>query len=107
MKSNNAILQTKKENIIVDLIFSHKGADNCISAEEIVKELHDNGFSIKTRSINTLITKIKMSRKLPVCYKRHCGYFWATKKSEIVATIGDLQSMVNSLTHRNATKFYN
>lgn len=87
----------RKENLIVDTLWEHNSVDNSIQAEELCAVLRANGFNIKTRSINSMITKIKFERKIPLCYIRGKGYFWGRKREDIALTVRDLRLMINSL----------
>lgn len=87
----------RKENIVVGTLFEHKGEESAITAQELADILKRNGFNIQKRSLNNMITKIKLERRIPICYMRSKGYFWATKKSEILATVRDLRLMIASL----------
>ena len=87
----------RKENLIVDTLWQHKNIDNSIQAKQPCDILRQNGFNVKTRSINSIITKIKFERKIPLCYIRGKGYFWGRKKEEIALTVRDLRLMIKSL----------
>ena len=87
----------KKENLIVDTLFKHRGIENTITAKELCDILRKNGFEVKHRSINGMMTKIKFERKIPICYIRGKGYFWGKKKEDIELTIVDLRLMIKSL----------
>ena len=87
----------RKENLIVDTLWEHNSIDNCVQAEELCNILRENGYNVKTRSINAMITKIKLERKIPLCYIRGKGYFWGRKREDIALTVRDLRLMINSL----------
>lgn len=86
-----------KENIIVDALLEHRGEENHISVHDIQKILRENEFCVQHRSINQMITKIKLERRIPICYKRGKGYFLAKRKSDIETTLKDLGMMIKSL----------
>lgn len=87
----------RQENLVVDLLLKHKGADNSITAKEIVTYLAQNKIDIQVRSINHFITRLKNTRRLPICYIRGKGYFVATKRAEVEHTIEDMRKMQKAL----------
>lgn len=87
----------KRDNLVVDLIFKHKGRENSIPAKEIQKALMENGFKVNIINIGSLVNHIKFERHLPICFVNSKGYFWATKKEEIMLTIKDLEGRVNKM----------
>ena len=86
-----------KYDLLVEFFHEHKGAENFVTANEVADFLAKNGFPIKQRSVNSLITNLKKQRYIPICYIRRKGYFWARTKAEILSTINDMQMMINSL----------
>lgn len=87
----------KRDNLLVDFLRKHKGVENAITAYEICDYLSQNGCVVKPRSLNGLITRLKMERTIPICYVRSKGYFWASCKGEILNTINDMLLMIGSL----------
>lgn len=90
----------ERDNLLVDIIFHHKGKENIISAKEIVAILTENGYETRRSSIHQVIRKVMFERRLPICSANSKGYFWATSKEEIQMTIDDLQSRIAEMTNR-------
>ena len=88
---NKQVDLVKRDNLVVDTIFKHKGRENPISAIKLREILLDNGYKVNVINIGSLVNKIKFERKLPICFVNSKGYFWATNKQEIALTIKDLK----------------
>ena len=86
-----------RDNFLRNLLYKHKGIDNAISTQDIIKELEVYGRPIKERSLPQLIQKLRYKRGVPICYKRGKGYFWAISKNDIDITINDLQNQIYGL----------
>lgn len=89
-----------RDNLLVDFIFQHKGKDNIVSAKEICEFLNERGYHAKPDAINVTIRKVMFERRLPICSANSKGYFWATTKEEIQATIDDLQGRIEEMQRR-------
>ena len=87
----------ERDNLLVDELRKHRGAEKAISSHEIVNFLSENGYEIKQRNVGTLVNKLMIERSLPICFINGKGYYWASKTSEIQATIKDLQSRIFAL----------
>ena len=87
----------KRDSLLVDYIFEHKGSENAVSKYEIAKHLKENGFTTYENSIHTLITRIKKERHLPICSLNGNGYYWAKNKQDILVCISHLEKRIKSL----------
>lgn len=94
MKTNEVLA---RNNLLVEELRRHKGAENAMTSEQAQAFLEEHGFYTKARNIGTYINRLMLERCLPICYINGKGYYWATKQSEIQATINDLQSRINAL----------
>lgn len=90
----------KRDNLLVEFIFQHKGLRNVVSSKEICEFLNERGCYIKIDSVNVVVRRVMFERRLPICSANSKGYFWATTKEEIQMTIDDLQGRVNEMTNR-------
>lgn len=90
----------KRDNLLVDFLCQHKGKDNIVSAKEICEFLNERGYRAKPDSINTIIRKVMFDRRLPICSANSKGYFWATSKGEIQATVDGLQGRIEEMQKR-------
>jgi hypothetical protein len=88
---------TKRDDLLIRFISKHQGNENGVSAQEIMEHMSENGFPITYNHLRNLVTKLKLERTLPICYKRGHGYFCAKTRKDIETTICDLESMVRSL----------
>lgn len=81
----------KRDNALVEILRECKGRENCKKANELAKLLWSKGYSDKSASIHTIVSRIKKERTLPICFCAD-GYFWATTRSEIENTVAELES---------------
>lgn len=89
---------TKRDNLFIkELRENHRGSENALSSQQASKYLGEHGFPLKASHIGTLVNKLALERCLPICYINGKGYFWATSKCEIQATVADLQGRINAL----------
>ena len=86
-----------RDNLIVEVLMEHRGAEDCITAKELQKILADNGYSVGQWSIGAIIRAIMYERKLPICFINAKGYYWAIRKADLEATISDLAGRQNAL----------
>lgn len=95
-----AIQALKRDNLLVDFLFEHKGIQNIVSAKAICEFLNERGYHASLGSIHQVIRKVMFERHLPICSVNSKGYFWATSKEEIQMSIDDLQGRVAEMTNR-------
>ena len=100
MSGRNRFETFKRDNLLVDIIFQHKGSQNAIGTQEIVRALNERGYSIKPEAIHTIITLIVFERRLPICSMVHKGYYWGTSKQDIYNAIDELQYKIQGLQER-------
>ena len=87
----------RRNVLLKNILIKHKGIDNAISTKDICDELNKCGYKTKERSLPSIMQKLRCEMNLPVCFRRRKGYFIAKAKSDIMATIDDLQSQINTL----------
>lgn len=90
----------KRDNLIVSIIFQHKGKENAIGTKELISALNEKGYTMKPDYVHTIVGKITANRHLPICSVTHCGYYWGTSKQDIQFAIDDLQDKINGLSER-------
>ena len=90
----------KRDNLLVDIIFQHKGKENAIETKELTLALNERGYSVRGDTLHDIVKKVTLERHLPICSKTHCGYYWATSKQDIQVAIDDLQGKINGLQER-------
>lgn len=96
-KTNEAF---KRDNILVDFLFTHKGAENIASAQDIAQHLTAQGYPSTTDSVGDLVRRLILERRLPICSYNRKGYFWASTRTELANAINDLQSRSDALLER-------
>jgi hypothetical protein len=89
----------KRDNCIVDFIREQKGEANAVSGKEIARHLNENGFPTKTEQIHSLVSRVKIERRLPICVASYSGYYWATSTNDIKKSIDVLQKRVDGILH--------
>jgi hypothetical protein len=52
----------KRDNLLVDFIYQHKGAKNVVSAKEIAKYIEERGYKQKGKTINIIIRRLVFER---------------------------------------------
>jgi hypothetical protein len=90
----------KRDNLLVDIIFQHKGLQNAIGTQELVHALNERGYSVKPECMHQIVTKIVFERRLPICSMVHKGYYWGTSKQDIQGAIDELQYKIQGLQER-------
>lgn len=90
----------KRDNLLVDFIYQHKGAKNVVSTKEIAKYIEERGYKQKVETINMIIRRLVFERKLPICSINSKGYYWANTKQEILDTIADLEGRIAEMKNR-------
>ena len=90
----------KRNNVLVDFLSRHRGADNCVSSKAIAEFLAESGFPIQADAVNTTIRRVMFERVLPICSINGKGYFWAETQDEIRAAINELQGRICEINNR-------
>ena len=86
-----------RNDLLVMFLREHRGMENAVSVNEIQKFMAEFGFQVGEKYVAAIITKLKLERKLPICSRKHKGYFWAVRQSEIRTMIDDLASIRDSV----------
>ena len=100
MSGRNRYETFKRNNLLVDIIFQHKGSQNAIGTQELAHALNERGYSVKPDGIHLIVTKIVFERRLPICSMVHKGYYWGTSKQDIQNAIDELQCKIQGLQER-------
>jgi uncharacterized small protein (DUF1192 family) len=87
----------RRDNILADYLFNHKGAENAATKHDIANYLAAQGFPQNLNSVGDLVNRIAAQRHLPICAANGKGYYWAINKAEILATIADLEGRIAAL----------
>lgn len=90
----------KRDNLLVDIIFQHKGKENAIGTQELASALNERGYKTRHEHIHHLVNRVVYERHLPICAVGHCGYYWATSKQDIQLAIDELQGKIQGLQER-------
>lgn len=89
-----------RDNQLVSIVFKHRGKENAIGTQELTRALNEKGYKIDAHHIHSVILKIITERHLPICSKMGQGYYWATTKQDIQASIDDMQAKIDGLQNR-------
>lgn len=100
MSGRSRIETFKRDNAVVDIIFSHKGIENAIGTKELVLALSERGFKERADFIHSIIQKIVYDRHIPICSAVHRGYYWASSKQDIMIAVDELQEKICGLQER-------
>ena len=100
MSGRSRIETFKRDNLLVDIIFQHKGKENAIGTKELVLALSERGYKVSAEHIHGIVTKVVFERHLPICSASHIGYWWATSKQDIQVAIDELQDKISGLQER-------
>lgn len=100
MRKNTRLKTHKRDNCLVDIIYSHKGKENAISTRELLRALEECGYKTKLDCIHTLVKKVMFERHLPICAMTHKGYYWAESKQDLQSCINELQDKIGGLQER-------
>lgn len=90
--------QVRRDNILVEYLYNHKGAENAASQYDIASYLEAQGYKQKLGTVASLIRRITKERYLPICSINGKGYYWASSKADVQAAIADLEGRVAALT---------
>ena len=87
----------KLDNLVVQLLFEHKGKEHAVSGKEIATLLRENsekGYNYG--SVTSFIRRIMIERRLPICHVNgmHGGYYWAKTKDELIESVKDLEGRI-------------
>lgn len=100
MARKSALETLKRDNLLVDIIFQHKGKSNAIGTKEIVQLLTEKGYEMRADILHQTIRRVVTERRLPICSVCHHGYYWATSKKDVQNAIDDLQGKIQGLQER-------
>ena len=67
--------QTRRDNILVEYLFNHKGIENAASKHEIANYLETRGYQQNLSCVGELINRIAKQRHLPICSINGKGYY--------------------------------
>lgn len=87
----------KRNNILVDILFSAKGKSNAISSYEIAKIIESKGYKTKQKSVGVMVRNVMYDRKLPICHHNSKGYFWANNKTDIEECVAEMESRIEAM----------
>lgn len=90
----------QRDNCLVDIILQHKGKENAIGTQELVRALNESGYKVQADIVHGTIKKVVLERRLPICALTHKGYYWATSKQDLQSCIDELQDKINALQER-------
>lgn len=71
----------ERDNLVVDIIYQHKGKDNAISMKELASALTERGYKTPTDTVHTIVAKVMFERHLPICSLAYYGYYWGGKQT--------------------------
>ena len=89
-----------RDNLLVDVIWQHRGRHNAISTRKLATILTENGYKTSAESIHGIVAKVTLKRHLPVCSICQKGYFLAASKQDIYEAINDLEKKISGLQKR-------
>jgi predicted transcriptional regulator len=97
----------ERDNVLIDFLYTHKGAENRVSSNEIAEYLTAQGYPQKANSVHMLMTRLLMKKHVPICSLNCKGYYWAASKNDIKIAIADLESRINAIQeHADALKAF-
>ena len=100
MSGRKRIETFRRDNLLVDIIFQHKGKENAIGTKQLVLALNDRGYKVSAEGIHGIITRVVFDRHLPICSLVRHGYYWGTSKRDIQVAVDELQDKINGLQER-------
>ena len=89
-----------RDNLLVEIIYQHKGKGNAIGTKDIVRCMSENGYKLPADQVHSVVKKITAERHLPICSVNHVGYWWGTSKQDFIDAIADLQAKIDGLNDR-------
>ena len=99
--SNRRKLQTfERDNLVVDIIFQHKGKENAIPMKELAFILTEKGYKTSVDIVHSIVKRVMFDRHLPICSLTCCGYYWGGSRQDIEDAIDELQSKIDGLQER-------
>lgn len=81
----------KRDNILLEFMKEHRGKRNNATSKEIADFLNSRGYETNTASVHSMVKRVMYERNAPICHINSKGYYWATSRDEIEATIADLE----------------
>lgn len=90
----------ERDATLIKIIMEHRGGDNIVSGVELTRIMNEKGWKTKYRNFANLVSKIIRKYRVPICSLSGKGYFWATSKQEIQASIRNLQSQIDEMQNR-------
>lgn len=95
MSGKKQLKTFERDNLLVDIIFQHKGKDNAIFMKQLATILTQKGYKTSVHSVNARVSKIVLERHLPICSLGYYGYYWGASKQDFKDAIDELQSKIN------------
>lgn len=59
--------------------------------------MNERGWKTKPDNVHTIISKITLERRLPICAVVNKGYYWGTSKQDILSCVNELSSKIEAL----------
>ena len=90
----------RRDNLLVDIIFQHKGKDNAIGTQALRREMEKCGYEVSSERVHMLVNKVTYERHIPICSIGGHGYYWATSKKDIQLYVNELKAKIDGLQER-------
>lgn len=87
----------ERDCCLVEFLKNHRGRENIVSTDEVLKHLNDHGFQLSRTSLTPTIRKLMYEQYLPICFVGMLGYYWASTREDIMLTIDDCQRRIDGL----------
>lgn len=100
MSNIKKIKTFERDNLLVDIIYQHKGKDNAISMKELANILTQKGYKTSAHYINAIVSTVIFERHLPICSLGFYGYYWGATKQDFKDAIAGLQNKIDGLQKR-------
>lgn len=100
MSGRKRIETFKRDNVLVDIIFQHKGKENAIGTQELILAMNERGYKVSKDHLHGVVAKVTTERRLPICSAVHRGYWWATSKQDLQVAINELEDKIQALQER-------